>query len=96
MQGIHNKNKQLHKRRPQTKWITFRVNVYNIDFLLSKVYAYDPTVSFPPLRGNSISFQKLGVAAKRLTMMMTLAIQMRSKFNASMDLVTIPLCASLM
>ena len=36
---------------------------------LSKVHAYDPTVSFPPLRGNSISFQKLGVAAKRLTMM---------------------------
>ena len=55
----------MHKRRPQTKWITFRVNVYNIDFLLSKVYAYDPTVSFPPERGNSISFQKLGVAAKR-------------------------------
>ena len=32
------------------------------------MHAYDPTVSFPPERGNSISFQKLGVAAKRLRM----------------------------
>ena len=29
------------------------------------MHAYDPTVNFPPERGNSISFQKLGVAAKR-------------------------------
>jgi len=36
-----------------------------MDTLKCKVHAYDPTVSFPPERGNSISFQKLGVAAKR-------------------------------
>lgn len=36
-----------------------------MDTLKCKVHAYDPTVSFPPLRGNSISFQKVGVASKR-------------------------------
>jgi len=36
-----------------------------MDSLKCKVRAYDPTVSFPSLRGERISFQQLGVAAKR-------------------------------
>ena len=57
-------------------------------FKLSKVHAYDPTVSFPPLRGNSISFQKLGVAAKRSRMPLSSVDAMRSKSNMRIDFVT--------
>ena len=57
-------------------------------FELSKVHAYDPTVSFPPLRGNSITFQKIGVAAKRSRMPLSSVDAMRSKSNMRIDFVT--------
>ena len=52
------------------------------------MHAYDPTVSFPPERGNSISFQKLGVAAKRLRMVNdTMNIYRRGMRFGRMELV---------
>jgi len=36
-----------------------------MDQLKCKVHAYDPTVTFPPQRGNNISFHKVGLAANR-------------------------------
>ena len=65
----HNKKcRQMHKFSKLYLWLN--TELYPIIKLLkwfcaNKVHAYDPTVSFPPERGNNISFQKLGVAAKR-------------------------------
>ena len=50
---------------------------------LSKVHAYDPTVSFPPLRGNSISYQKLGVAAERSIHISSIQLYDYRKFNTT-------------
>ena len=65
-------------------------------FELSKVHAYDPTVSFPPLRGNSISFQKLGVTAKRSRIPLSSGDAVKSKFNMSTYFVTNPFCTHFM